>query len=528
MSDTRGTGAQVAGFISAFQTPAFNKAKADAEAALALLRKQVDIAAELAAQQDDAARRAYPLTRVADDARGFRDQLFLLAKNPPGRSSKAIYEQSLADIKKATQKAIETIAAARRGLATAEKARQAGLSETDRTERLKTLSADPGGRRVVDEMVAIIGTRPSKTDKAFVVAALQTRFNVTLEAGSTSKELSRIHGLLARVPDGHTRTNEYLGSIKYVLEVKPDESDYHQPTKHMNLRLPSIVGLTRRSGAEDSVTMSYFDFTTLHEIGHSVNPKFPSDAYAGWMKMVPLDFVPILLRDKGFDSIPGYSPAFGEAYLRALLGDEDPEKVPAVTDAFDAAGPAAGIAEDTLLGDPRIPEILQSRTIADKKLRDTKRRDLAKLGSGLDGPAKKVGALVCKMLLEDQGVMPQEAVTQVLTKARPRAGAIPATPDWAMLKRHPGLRWYESISLKAELWKKGDDVAKFAVRGRVYLQSYAGIWNSYDLAARRHKVSDYQFRAPEEWFAELYGMYFMGKLPKNHPHYDWFKNTIDQ
>ena len=46
--------------------------------------------------------------------------------------------------------------------------------------------------------------------------------------------------------------------------------------------------------------------------------------------------------------------------------------------------------------------------------------------------------------------------------------------------------------------------------GRVYQQSYnrAGGWCSYASAARAHKVSQYQFRAPGEWIAEVYATYY--------------------
>ncbi len=46
------------------------------------------------------------------------------------------------------------------------------------------------------------------------------------------------------------------------------------------------------------------------------------------------------------------------------------------------------------------------------------------------------------------------------------------------------------------------------VGGRVYEESYGNDWNSYATASRGKKVSDYQHRAPGEWFAEVYATYY--------------------
>jgi hypothetical protein len=44
--------------------------------------------------------------------------------------------------------------------------------------------------------------------------------------------------------------------------------------------------------------------------------------------------------------------------------------------------------------------------------------------------------------------------------------------------------------------------------GRVFEESYDKQWNSYAHEARGRKVSNYQFRAPGEWFAESYAAYY--------------------
>jgi carbohydrate-selective porin OprB len=55
--------------------------------------------------------------------------------------------------------------------------------------------------------------------------------------------------------------------------------------------------------------------------------------------------------------------------------------------------------------------------------------------------------------------------------------------------------------------------------GRIYHEAYVeyGTWVSYLKAARARGVKGYQFRAPPEWFAELYAAYHMGTLKDSHP-----------
>lgn len=50
------------------------------------------------------------------------------------------------------------------------------------------------------------------------------------------------------------------------------------------------------------------------------------------------------------------------------------------------------------------------------------------------------------------------------------------------------------------------------VSGRAYIQSYSSRWNSYEVAARAPtKVNNYQWRAPGEWFAEVYAISWLSK-----------------
>ena len=64
--------------------------------------------------------------------------------------------------------------------------------------------------------------------------------------------------------------------------------------------------------------------------------------------------------------------------------------------------------------------------------------------------------------------------------------------------------------------------------GRIFTKSYPEKYASYAVAGRVDEVSKYQWRAPGEWFAEMYAAYFGGYLAKNHPQRAWLKGIVDQ
>lgn len=60
-------------------------------------------------------------------------------------------------------------------------------------------------------------------------------------------------------------------------------------------------------------------------------------------------------------------------------------------------------------------------------------------------------------------------------------------------------------------WFKPDGGDKLgAPAAHVYEESYASQWNRYNHEARTRMLTDYQFRDPGEWFAEVYAFYFGG------------------
>jgi hypothetical protein len=82
--------------------------------------------------------------------------------------------------------------------------------------------------------------------------------------------------------------------------------------------------------------------------------------------------------------------------------------------------------------------------------------------------------------------------------------------------------WVKDIRVGKDPW----DNAAVAKRrttadGMVYHEGYEGRWVGYRYSARAQGITGYQFRAPGEWFAELYAAYHMHKLNPSHPASKW-------
>jgi hypothetical protein len=110
----------------------------------------------------------------------------------------------------------------------------------------------------------------------------------------------------------------------------------------------------------------------------------------------------------------------------------------------------------------------------------------------------------------DDGVL-SKAVSDALGGAvKQPAGVV--DPDWTVLKTLLDLCVSRRATAKPWPWGSGNT---HDINGRTYHEAYTGYWWSYETAVRAKAltVRDYQWRAPGEWFAELYAFSFYNEKP---------------
>jgi len=322
----------------------------------------------------------------------------------------------------------------------------------------------------VEELDKMLADLPDHLDDPNELAAckamIEARFGVKIEVGEEFKarSLPRIGKMLARVPDWQTRQSKKkpdgspaeksLKTLSYQSEPLAKGNYYSSGRKTIALQ-----DLTEKGSANDEHTLvadsgkvvktSYFDFTTLHEIGHAVDDrvKFMSsrmekDGFGKWKK-------------ETFDSVLG-------SFLPSL-----------VTDC--AGGTKKAQAADL---EAMLTDLLKTGNC-------TKPADeTAKLGS----------------LFTEWDQIQNHAVV-----AKCKQGVYTAAKPWNKGKAHA-------------------DAVEFG--GRVYQEAYDNDWYSYALADRATTgVTKYQWRAPGEWFAEIYALYYLNKLSRSHPMSGWFRSA---
>jgi hypothetical protein len=318
-----------------------------------------------------------------------------------------------------------------------------------------------------DDLDKVMEAMPDHVDDpnqiAACKAAIEARFGIKIEIGQdfNAKSLPRIGKMLARVPEWQSKqskktpdgsaTEKSLKTLSY--ETEPlEKGNYYSG----NRKMIALQGMTEKGGPNDEHTVvadsgqavktSYFDFTTLHEVGHAVDDriKFMSsrmekDGFGKWKK-------------ETFDSV-----------LNSFL-----------------------------------PSLVTDCTGGTKKAQ-----------------AEDLKAMLTDLIKTGDCAKPANATAKL--------GSL--FTEWDQIQNHAVIaKCRQGIYTKAEPWNKGKAHADSVVlNGRVYQEAYDNDWFSYAHADRATTgVTKYQWRAPGEWFAEIYALFYLNKLSGSHPMSNWF------
>lgn len=329
-------------------------------------------------------------------------------------------------------------------------ARVSALATTDPTHTdfadlvNKMLKAE-GGDKLLDALVQSIPKSP-KTIEA-IVALAKIRFGVEMatDAGSKKKSVKKLWEMMSKVPQDTVKNP----SLKKVERRDPaEDGGYYSGTEDLVVMNGRPGQETQKFGANlvpkelptgmldiykptDDAALDYFDFSTLHEVGHAVDDR-----------------------------------------LRFM----------------------------------------------EQRLGKGQFGDWAEHGSNIDPIVTAVGKKTKYNTTAEQTAYIHDLILGLKpTPPTPPSGkevewnaAQQKVDRWHYVATFSGIWDLQTYSAEIEL----DD-------GRVYHEAYKNNWVSYPLAERAKGLTGYQFRAPGEWFAELYAGFYAGKLKKGHPAEAW-------
>lgn len=430
--------------------------------------------------------------------------------------------------------------------AKAKKQTKAALSLKASAEKLGTLKAEmlkPDGAKKIDALVAKIGTS-AKTpgERGTLIAAMQARYDLDIVSGElTTKALPRLYKVLGMVPEAHARLNPQLKEVERTAK-EAGTSDFG--SKKIRIKAGEAGAWSSEKadfemGNGKTLKLNKFDSTTLHEIGHSVDEaegymtkNMKNADHGGWNKESLESMIAVAVDDM---LMSARWKAIPVATLERLAHEAlSSGKIKSDIVATELSILKA-VSKDDLLDDAglkKLEEMIdefhdQNKAATPDDFAEwfTSNRTAAFKLSPTKGLARMLANKVMNAM-QDGKTKLAAAVGKVLADV-PVLEAYPTSDDdLKKLEKDPGIIWCYNAREKVQPWYKGDSGADALVSPkdtRVYQEAYDKKYWSYVRGARDAKVSNYQFRAPGEWYAEAYAVYFMGKLPQSHPMYKYLK-----
>ena len=338
---------------------------------------------------------------------------------------------------------------------------------------LEDLAKLPGGDKVLDQLVADLP--PTTTPKVLYVA-LKARYGV---------DITQYEHMKAPGADG-----------KPSWDI--DESTKIDPTKPDKDQEIDLEGL------------------------YSVLGKVPNEdvQYVEKIKRVTKDKVAALYNGGVFtDTIELHCGRPGSLQTNKTKFNARGEVMPAGESVAPGCEPPAGAAEAPYFDFTVLHEVGHAVDDARNIMSGERGSDAGWDSPGTGTIAEKIAAKVgydkkyIEKMLDDKASNPPKKVP------KPPEGTSQADWDKAQAEAEA---WVKDIRVGQKPW---DNAAMAKNRttadGMVYHEGYEGSWVGYKYSARAQGITGYQFRAPGEWFAELYAAYHMQKLNPSHPASKW-------
>jgi hypothetical protein len=111
----------------------------------------------------------------------------------------------------------------------------------------------------------------------------------------------------------------------------------------------------------------------------------------------------------------------------------------------------------------------------------------------------------------------------VLDRLQNKPATPPATANQAEVDALAAFHTWLGLATAPNVYRRQGDCDAIKIGNLIYHEAYPRIWVGYLAEARKKALTGYQFRAPGEWFAELYAGFRSGKLKDTHPAMEWLK-----